>query len=132
MGHISCLLFHFSTKERLGFKGQSFGHFLNDNRFHTVQLEIENSEAILILDGMWRKINGLTSNDGLMGSDDLLAGKRERSGDGYFKGCIRDLVLNKQIVELPLEIEQACQTQNKALLSFQTVCKFNLKAFHVF
>ena len=111
---------------KLYFKGQNFGHFLNDNRFHTVQLEIGNSDAILILDGMWREINGSTSNDVL---DGLLVGKRpsgrKQTSEGYFKGCIRDLVLNKLTVELPLEIKQACQTQNKALLSFQTVSKFN-------
>ena len=110
-----------SHDSKLYFKGQSFGNFLNDNRFHTVQLENGNSGAILILDGMRRKINGSTSND----LDGFLVGKRppqkQRTDDGYFKGCLRDLVVNKLSVELPLEIEQACQTQNKALLSFHTV-----------
>ena len=112
---------------KLHFKGQPFSisNFLDDNRFHSVQLFFYSEDNLtLILDGMhssW-KINGSAAID----FDKVVVGSGRENGssltDGYFKGCMRDLLLNeKHFVELPTEVERACQEPNTALLSFTTV-----------
>ena len=115
-------------ESQLHFKGKvsgSIGNFLDDNRFHSVQLFYsEDNNLTLILDGMqsesW-KINGSA-----IGFDKVVVGRESQNGslnDGYFKGCMRDFLLNeKHLVELPTQVERACQKKpNTALLSFTTV-----------
>ena len=115
-------------ESQLHFKGKvsgSIGNFLDDNRFHSVQLFYsEDNNLTLILDGMqsesW-KINGSA-----IGFDKVVVGKENgKLNDGYFKGCMRDFLLNeKHLVELPTQVERACQKKpNTALLSFTTVSK---------
>ena len=117
-------------ESQLHFKGKvsgSIGNFLDDNRFHSVQLFYsEDNNLTLILDGMqsesW-KINGSA-----IGFDKVVVGRESQNGslnDGYFKGCMRDFLLNeKHLVELPTQVERACQKKpNTALLSFTTVSK---------
>ena len=109
---------------KLHFKGQkaafSIGNFLDDNRFHSVQLFFYSEDNLsLILDGMQSRINGSGID-----FDKVVVGSGKENGltDGYFKGCMRDLLLNeKHFVELPTEVERACQEPNTALLSFTTV-----------
>ena len=115
---------------QLHFKGKvsgSIGNFLDDNRFHSVQLFYSEDNLTLILDGMqssW-KINGSAAID----FDKVVVGSGKENGssltDGYFKGCMRDFLLNeKHLVELPTQVERACQKKpNTALLSFTTVSK---------
>ena len=97
---------------QLHFKGVSMGNFLDDNRFHSVQLFFhQDSNFDLILDGMQRKINGSESMD----FDDKVMVAQG------FKGCMRDLLVNNQQLEFPSQVEEACTQKAKALLSFTTV-----------